>query len=61
MNVKNANFISTRDKEVRKILMDWGLLEIHNNDGEYIFVNEPKKLQLNFEKLNLEFTNTLYC
>lgn len=60
MNEKNSNFIYTTDKETRKILMDWGLLEIHNNDGEYVFVNEPKKLKLNFEKMNLEFSNTLY-
>ena len=60
MNEKNSNFIVTDDKEVRKTLMSWNLLEIHNNDGMYVFVNEPKKLQSNFEKLNIEFTNTLY-
>ena len=60
MNEKNSNFIVTDDKDVRKTLMSWNLLEIHNNDGMYVFVNEPKKLQVNFEKLNIEFTNTLY-
>lgn len=60
MNEKNSNFIVTDDKAVRKTLMSWNLLEIHNNDGMYVFVNEPKKLQANFEKLNIEFTNTLY-
>ena len=59
MNEKNSNFIITDDKDVRKTLMSWNLLEIHNNDGMYVFVNEPKKLQANFEKLNIEFTNTL--
>lgn len=60
MNEKNSNFIFTKDKETRKILMSWGLLEIHNNDGEYVFVNEPKKLHAEFKKMNIEFTNTLY-
>lgn len=60
MNEKNSNFIVTDDKEVRKTLMSWNLLEIHNNDGMYVFVNEPKKLQANFEELKIEFTNTLY-
>ena len=55
MNEKNSNFIITDDKDVRKTLMSWNLLEIHNNDGMYVFVNEPKKLQANFEKLNIEF------
>lgn len=60
MNEKNSNFIITDDKDVRKTLMSWNLLEIHNNDGIYVFVNEPKKLQANFEDLKIEFTNTLY-
>lgn len=60
MNEKNSNFIITDDKDVRKTLMSWNLLEIHNNDGMYVFVNEPKKLQANFEDLKIEFTNTLY-
>lgn len=60
MNEKNSNFIVTDDKDVRKTLMSWNLLEIHNNDGMYVFVNEPKKLQANFEDLKIEFTNTLY-
>lgn len=38
MNEKNSNFIVTDDKEVRKTLMSWNLLEIHNNDGMYVFV-----------------------
>ena len=46
MNEKNSNFIITDDKDVRKTLMSWNLLEIHNNDGMYVFVNEPKKLRI---------------
>lgn len=60
MNEKNANFIVTTDKETRKLLMSWDLLEIHNNDGNYVFVNEPKKLHKEFSSLQLEFTNILY-
>ena len=61
MEIKNKNFILTKDPEARKILMDHGLTEMHNNDGLYIFINEPKKLtKFNFESLSLVFTNKMY-
>lgn len=59
-NIKDKNFIFTKDYDSRMILLKNGLLEIHNNDGLYCFVNEPKKL-MNFEytQLKINFTNTL--
>lgn len=59
-NIRDKNFIFTKDKEARMVLLRNGLLELHNNDGIYVFVNEPQKLiTFDYKDLKLSFTNTL--
>lgn len=59
-NIRDKNFIFTKDKEARMVLLKNGLLELHNNDGIYVFVNEPQKLiTFDYKDLKLSFTNTL--
>lgn len=59
-NIRDKNFIFTKDKEARMVLLKNGLLELHNNDGVYVFVNEPQKLvTFDYKDLKLSFTNTL--
>jgi len=60
LEIKDKNFIFTKDRESRMVLLKNGLLELHNNDGLYCFVNEPKKLmKFDYKKLSICFTNTL--
>ena len=59
-SIRDKNFIFTKDKEARMVLLKNGLLELHNNDGVYVFVNEPQKLvTFDYKDLKLSFTNTL--
>ena len=59
-NIRDKNFIFTKDKEARMVLLRNGLLELHNNDCIYVFVNEPQKLvTFDYKDLKLSFTNTL--
>lgn len=54
MNIKNKNFLLTKDDEVRVVLLKQGLIELNKQDEYYVFVNEPKKLNsIQFEKLNM--------
>lgn len=60
MEIKNKNFIITTDKKSREILVLNGLTEIKDNSGNYVFVNEPKKLsRFNYKELKISFTNKL--
>ncbi len=61
MEIKNKNFIITTDEKTRKTLLDNGLVEVNDGSGNYVFVNEPKKLKrFNYESLKISFTNKLY-
>lgn len=61
MENKNTNFIVTTDKKTKEILILNGFAEIKNNSGNYVFVNEPKKLmKFDYSKLKIAFTNKLH-
>lgn len=61
MEIKNKNFIITTDEKTRETLVLNGFTEIGDNSGNYVFVNEPKKLmKFDYSKLKISFTNKLH-
>ena len=62
MNIKDKNFVITKDENVRKILLANDLTEVPNCKGDFfVFVNEPKKFQkFYYDELDITFTNKLY-
>ena len=61
MNIKDKNFVITKDEDVRKLLIANGLTEMPSKNGDlFVFINEPKKLTFDFESLPVRFTNKLY-
>ena len=60
--METKNFIITTDKKTREILVINGFTEVNDNSGNYVFVNEPKKLmKFDHSKLKISFTNKLHC
>ena len=61
MEIKDKNFIITKDEFAREILLKNGLIEMPSNAKDlFVFVNEPKKLMFEYDKLKIRFTNKLY-
>lgn len=58
---KTKNFIVTKDESSANILLANGLTLVNkNSDNLFTFVNEPKKMVFDFEKMPIRFTNKLY-
>lgn len=60
MDIKNKNFLITKNEVTRKILLEHDLTELPTLDDTFIFINEPKKLiKFEYEKLDIVPTNKL--
>lgn len=58
---KDKNFIVTKDKDARDILIKNNFLEMPSNIPDlFVFVNDPRKFTFAYEDLHIRFTNKLY-
>lgn len=61
MNIKEYNFVLTKDLNAKDVLLQNNLTLVSDKDGLFIFVNEPKKImKFAYESLPIRFTNKLY-
>lgn len=60
MDIKKMNFIVTQDIDSRTALLSHGFTEVPSmNKDIFVFVNEPKKLNFDYDNLKIVFTNKL--
>lgn len=59
-DIMKCNFVVTKDEEAKDVLLQKGLTLVSSLNGLFIFINEPKKMQFNFDNLHIRFTNKLY-
>ena len=61
MNIKEYNFVLTKDLHAKDVLLQNNLTLVSDNNGLFVFVNEPKKImKFSYESLPIRFTNKLY-